>query len=178
MIAASFIGHLHLEWIAARIRLRESKREDFVAPGCRRQITALLIIVSPSDDLVFADRHVTREKGPHAGAFTEGGYCTLFSEGMRLAGRGGADDGIAQACAAVYDDEFEHMLGGIAGFRRLELGRQGWGLLRALTVEQSRQRVRMRQAQFDHPVPGARLEELVAVGAQPVAFDWARAGLR
>ena len=70
------------------------------------------------------------------------------------------------------------MLGGIAGFRRLELGRQGWGLLRALTVEQSRQRVRMRQAQFDHPVPGARLEELVAVGAQPVAFDWARAGLR
>src|SRR5437588_7365866 len=68
-------------------------------------------------DLRAEHRRRHGDLGAHAGAFTEGGYCTLFSEGMRLAGRGGVDDGIAHACAAVYDDEFEHMLDGIVGFR-------------------------------------------------------------
>ena len=37
--------------------------------------------------------------GERACFFTEGGYCTMFSEGMRLEGRGGVDDMIASACA-------------------------------------------------------------------------------
>ena len=55
------------------------------------------------------------EIGIRATKFSEGGYCTLFREGMRLQGRGGTDDLIAQACAAIYDDEFGHMLKGIIG---------------------------------------------------------------
>ena len=60
------------------------------------------------------------EIGARASKFSEGGYCTLFREGMRIAGRGGNDALIADACARVYDDEFEHMLGGIVG---LDAGR-------------------------------------------------------
>jgi hypothetical protein len=117
------------------------------------------------------------ELGAHAGLFTEGGYCTLFSEGMRLAGRGGADDAIARACALVHDDEFEHMLDGIAGFRELDLRAEEWDVLVTLTVEQSRQRIRMRQAQFGEPVTPDRVDELLAGRGEPVAFDWARARL-
>jgi hypothetical protein len=36
--------------------------------------------------------------GLRAHAFTEGGYCTLLSEGMKLEGRGGTESAIAQAC--------------------------------------------------------------------------------
>jgi hypothetical protein len=115
--------------------------------------------------------------GGHAGVFTEGGHCTLFSEGMGLAGGSEADDVIARACATVYEDEFDHMLDGIAGFREMALAPSEWDLLRELTVEQSRQRVLMRQAQFDHPVPPPRLGELLAGAGEPLGFDWARARL-
>ncbi len=42
--------------------------------------------------------------------FTEGGYCALFREGMKLGGRGGVDDAIAAACAEIHDEEFDHMM--------------------------------------------------------------------
>ena len=65
-------------------------------------------------------RHIEErgKLGVRACRFTEGGYCTLFREGMRLKGRGGADDLIAAACAEIYEDEFGHMLEGIAGLDR------------------------------------------------------------
>lgn len=126
-------------------------------------------------------RHAHRRQhgklGELAGIVTEGGYCTLFTEGMRLAGRGGADDLIASACALVHDDEFDHMVGGIAGLCDAGLSAAQWNLLADLTVEQSRLRVRMRDAQFDHPLDGARLDVLLTGGVSPLRFDWARARL-
>ncbi len=47
--------------------------------------------------------------GVVASAFTEGGCCTLYAEGMGRAGCGPADDVIAAACGPVYDDEVAHM---------------------------------------------------------------------
>lgn len=114
--------------------------------------------------------------GARAHAFTEGGYGTLYSEGMRLRGRGGVDELIADACAKVYEDEFDHMLLGIvevgAGLTPAE-----WTTLTELTVEQMRARIVMRNAQFGFPVSAGRERELVAGHCDPVAFDFARAGI-
>ena len=115
--------------------------------------------------------------GEHASAFTEGGYCTLYAEGMRLAGRGDADDAIAEACTLVYEDEFGHMLAWVGELGEAELEAAEWELLTQLTVEQSRLRVLMRAAQFDDPVEPDRLAQLVAGQGPPIAFDWTRAGL-
>jgi hypothetical protein len=95
---------------------------------------------------------------------------------MRLKGRGGADDAIARACALVYDDEFEHMLKGIAGLDSEGLAPAQWKLLGTLAVDQMRLRFPMRNAQFAKPVPDARIAELAAGRAAPVAFDYRRAG--
>ena len=73
----------------------------------------------PEEDALTATRHGQNAEygslGVRASRFTEGGYCTLFREGMRLKGRGGVDDMIAEACTKVYEDEFGHMLEGIIG---------------------------------------------------------------
>lgn len=125
-------------------------------------------------------RHRRRhgELGRRAQAFTEGGYCTLYAEGMRLAGRGGADDVIASACARVYDDEWDHMLAGIAGLDDMGLGPADWALLTELTVAQMRMRVQMRNAQFGRPLSDARLRAIDAGDVEPLSFDYRRAGLR
>jgi hypothetical protein len=116
------------------------------------------------------------EIGARASRLTEGGYCSLFSEGMRLKGRGGADDAIARACARVYDDEFEHMLKGIAGLDREGLRPADWTLLGTLAVDQMKLRFPMRNAQFAKPVPEPRIAEIAAGKTAPVAFDYKRAG--
>jgi hypothetical protein len=113
--------------------------------------------------------------GPRAVAFTEGGYCALFSEGMKLAGRGGIDDRIAAACARVFDDEFDHMLAGIVDIDDASLGANDWQTITDMTVEQLRARVRMRDAQFGHPLPAKRLTELLDGAGEPVKIDYRRA---
>ena len=60
------------------------------------------------------------ELGVHACEITEGGYCGLFREGMRLAGRGEVDDLIATACRLVYDD------GGKRASVLINLSNDGW----------------------------------------------------
>ena len=116
--------------------------------------------------------------GVRAAKFTEGGYCTLFREGMALAGRGGFDDMIAEACRRVYEDEFGHMLAGIVG-----LDDEGWteeqfALLESLVVEQLKHRVPIRNVQFSRPVPDARIAEILAGDIEPIAFDHAEAERR
>jgi hypothetical protein len=127
-------------------------------------------------DLRAAHRRAHGDIGARAARLTEGGYCGLFSEGMRLKGRGKADDLIAEACAKVYDDEFEHMLKGIAGLDREGLKPDEWQLLGRLAVEQMKLRLPMRNVQFAHAVPDARIEEMQEGKAKPVAFDYRRAG--
>lgn len=125
-------------------------------------------------------RHI-RERGKlgvRACRFTEGGYCTLFREGMRLKGRGGADELIAEACAEIYEDEFGHMLEGVAG-----LDREGWtagefALMEELVVDQLRHRIRMRNAEFSHPLPEERVEAIFNGDIEPEPFDFASAETR
>jgi hypothetical protein len=113
--------------------------------------------------------------GPRSHYFTEGGYCTLYSEGMKLKGRGGIDDMIAHACVRVYDDEFDHMLKGIAGMDD-NVSEDECRLLEELTAEQMRYRLYMRNSQFSFPVSAQRVEELCAGVSDPLEFDYARAG--
>ncbi len=114
--------------------------------------------------------------GMRACRFTEGGYCTLFSEGMKLEGRGGIDDLIAEACAKIHDDEFRHMLKGVIGLDMEDYAAADWDLLTALTVAQMKVRVRMRNAQFSRPLADARIEAILAGDIAPLEFDyaWAR----
>jgi hypothetical protein len=114
--------------------------------------------------------------GERAAAFTEGGYCTLYRAGMALAGGTALDDAIAAACAQVFEDELDHMLGGIAGLADAAFDADEWVLLERLTVAQGRGRIRMRNAQFGLPLSAARITELEAGRAEPVDFDYARAG--
>ena len=113
--------------------------------------------------------------GPRAHFFTEGGYCTLYSEGMKLKGRGGIDDLIAKACVRVYDDEFGHMLKGIAGMDD-KVSEDDFRLLEELTAEQMRYRIYMRNSQFSYAVSEQRVEELCSGILEPLEFNYERAG--
>lgn len=138
-----------------------------------------------ADEALGALRHEHRKKygaiGERACKFTEGGYCTLFSEGMTLAANPGGHDGrdgiIAEACAKVYDDEFGHMLKGVVGLDREGLTPDDWKLFEALTIEQLKSRILMRNDQFGKPLSDRRIRELHAGEAAPVAFDYAQAKL-
>ncbi len=116
------------------------------------------------------------ELGRRAESFTEGGYCTLYTAGRSLAGRGGIDDAIAAACATVVDDEWDHMIAGIAGLEHEALSAEDWDLLAALTAEQGRCRIRMRNAQFGEPLSSDALRAAEAGALSPIAFDFERAG--
>jgi hypothetical protein len=133
----------------------------------------------PENDALRALRagHVERfgALGRRAMRFTEGGYARLFAEGMRLRGRGGADDLVAEACSRVFDDEFEHMLGGIGGLAAEGLAEDDWKRLEELAAEQMRARIHMRSAQFEGPLPVTRIAELCAGAGEPLAFDYERA---
>ena len=115
--------------------------------------------------------------GMRACKFTEGGYCTLFFEGMRLKGKGGIEDKIAAACARVYDDEFEHMLAGIAGIAEENMAESDWRLFEKLVVEQLQHRIRMRNEQFSHPVSEARIQAIYRGEIEPLSFDFKKARL-
>jgi hypothetical protein len=115
--------------------------------------------------------------GRRAEAFTEGGYCTLYRAGMALKGGGALDDAIAAACGRVFDDEWDHMLHGIAGMAETPVPPEEWALLEALTLAQGRCRIRMRNAQFGYPLSVGRIRDLEAGSATPLVFDYARAGL-
>lgn len=134
----------------------------------------------PEDDelgeLRYKHRDEHGELGMRAARFTEGGYCTLFSEGMKLKDRAERHDGrdglIAEACAKVYDDEFGHMLKGIAGLDQENLSTEEWELLERLSIEQLRLRIKMRNAQFGHPLSDQRVEEIYAGKIEPMSFDY------
>jgi len=120
--------------------------------------------------------------GQRATSFTEGGYCTLFSEGMKLAHQAGGQHAranalIAEACAKVYEDEFGHMLKGIVGLDRETMTGADWKLLEALSVAQLKLRILMRNSQFGYPLASNRLAELLDGKARPLAFDYDKAQL-
>ncbi|MGR8920650.1 MAG: hypothetical protein ACU85V_13620, partial [Gammaproteobacteria bacterium] len=93
--------------------------------------------------------------------FTEGGYCTLYREGLKRAGKGPIDDALAHACRRVYDDEVDHMTKGIAGLDAAGLTAADWTLFTELTRAQLAARIHMRNAQFSHPLSAARIAEIL-----------------
>ena len=109
--------------------------------------------------------------GARATGFTEGGYCTLYSEGAKLKGRPGLDGRIGKACQKVYDDEFGHMMSGIVGIDAEGLSDGDWAELTRLTVEQLRLRLFMRNSQFSHPLSDERIKEILAGKIEPIRFD-------
>ena len=118
--------------------------------------------------------------GPGTGAaivrrFTEGGYCTMYSEGAALRGRPGLDGRIGAACQKVFDDEFGHMMAGVIGIDQENLSKTDWEEMVELTTEQLRMRLYMRNAQFSHPLSDARIKEIVAGKIEPMRFDFAKA---
>jgi len=135
----------------------------------------------PGDDRLGELRQAHRERhgeiGRRAALFTEGGYCTLFAEGMRLKGNGGRDELIADACARVYDDEFDHMLKGVVGLDDKTMSAADWDLLGELTAAQLKLRIRMRNEQFGGPLSDERIAAIERGEIEPLAFDWARAKL-
>jgi hypothetical protein len=79
--------------------------------------------------------------------------------------------------AKVYDDEFEHMLAGIAGIAEENLSDADWRLLETLVTEQLRQRIRMRNTQFSYPLSEERVQAIYRGDIRPLAFDYERAQL-
>jgi hypothetical protein len=120
--------------------------------------------------------------GVRASRFTEGGYCTLFREGMRARDIGGEFEAtnklIAAACTTIFEDEFGHMLEGIAG-----LDQEGWSanefkLMEELVIDQLQHRVRMRNAEFSFPLSGERVQDIWLGKIDPEPFDYAAAEAR
>jgi hypothetical protein len=64
------------------------------------------------------------------------------------------------------------MLLGIIGSDDSALTDRDWDTLRSYTVEQMKQRILMRNAQFSVPVDDARIEELLQGQGEPVKFDF------
>lgn len=115
------------------------------------------------------------EAGLRASRFSEGGYCTLFREGMRIAGEGGpharSNGLIARACTLVYEDEFGHMLQGIAGLDDEGLAPDDWSELTGLVVGLLRLRIPMRNGQFSYPLSGERIAAIYDGDIDPEPFD-------
>jgi hypothetical protein len=105
--------------------------------------------------------------GALAGVFTEGGGATLYAEGMALTGASTADRLIADACRAVHDEEVAHMKEGLDGLRARALDPADWVTLHTITVEQLRQRIVMRNAQFGHPLTPAEVANAQRGDATP-----------
>ena len=120
-------------------------------------------------------RRGANQRLARATGFTEGGYCTLYSEGAKLKGRSGLDGRIGKACQKVFDDEFGHMMYGVVGMAEDDMTAADWAELTEATCQILRLRLYMRNAQFSHPLSEQRLKEIFAGEIEPIAFDYARA---
>lgn len=154
---------------------------DAIRPAGTPNLNPAMLQEWPEEAALTALRYRHQDEhgalGMRACKFTEGGYCTLFAEGMALKGRGGVDDRIAAACALVYEDEFGHMLAGIANIGAERFSESEWRLLERLVVEQLRQRILMRNAQFSEPLSAERIQSIFEGDIAPLAFDYDKARL-
>jgi hypothetical protein len=154
---------------------------DEIRPAGTPKLNPHVLEPWPEEDALTALRYQHQDEhgaiGMRACKFTEGGYCTLFSEGMALAGKGGIDEKIAAACALVYEDEFGHMLAGMTGITDAGLKDADWQLIETLVVAQLQKRIYMRNGQFGYPLAEARIQAIFRGDIKPIAFDYAKAKL-
>jgi hypothetical protein len=151
--------------------------DSLLDPGEPR-ICANELTIWPEEDALASYRQSIRTgrgKLARASGFTEGGYCTLYSEGAKLQGRPGLDGRIGRACQKVFDDEFGHMMWGVIGTDMDDLTPGDWKELTEVTCEILRRRLFMRNAQFSHPVSKERMDEILTGKIKPVEFDYAKA---
>lgn len=129
-----------------------------------------------ADDELARIRYNYREKRGRAGdfavRFTEGGYCSMYSTGRRLAGSGELSDRIAKACGHVYTDEIGHMRDGFIRLSQSEQTAEQWDEMADMVRRILSQRLRMRNEQFSFPVSDARLEGIDGGDIEPMAFDY------
>jgi hypothetical protein len=151
--------------------------DSLLEPG-EEKLNANQLKVWPEEDALAKFRADIRRGGSkltRATGFTEGGYCTLYSEGAKLKGKPGLDGRIGRACQRVYDDEFGHMMYGIAGMEIEDLTAADWDELIDVTCAILKLRLYMRNAQFSHPLSDKRIAEIIAGQIEPIQFDYARA---
>ena len=152
---------------------------DELRPAGTPKLNPNILEPWPEEDALTALRYKHQDEhgaiGMRACKFTEGGYCTLFSAGMALKGRPGVDGRIAIACAKVFDDEFEHMLAGIAGIAEENLTAADWKLMERLVTAQLMARIRMRNAQFSFPLSQERIAAIGRGEIPPIRFNYERA---
>ncbi len=121
-------------------------------------------------------RYEYREKSRRLGyftvRFTEGGYCSMYSAGMRLAGTGELNDHIARACEQVFVDEIGHMRSGMVALSGQQLSAADWDEIAVMTRRILLQRIHMRNEQFSYPLPDERIRAIAAGEIAPMAFDY------
>lgn len=129
-----------------------------------------------ADDELARMRYEYREKrgklGYFAVRFTEGGYCSMYRAGMRLAGTGELNDRIARACAQVYNDEIGHMRAGFVGLARQQLSAAEWEEVAEMVRKILLQRIHMRNEQFSFPLAAERIRAIAAGDIEPMEFDY------
>lgn len=154
---------------------------DALAPEGTGKLTPNMLANWPEGEALDQFRIKMRadhgDLGVTALRFTEGGYCTLYSEGAKLTGRGGTDEMIGAACKKVYDDEYIHLLRGIAGINDADLDDGEWEKLEELVVAQLRMRITMRNGQFGRPLSDERIAAIHNGDIDPIEFDYEKAQL-
>ena len=135
-------------------------------------------LVGWEEDRQLAELRLTHKRedaalGARAARLTEGGFCTLFSSGMRLAAQdtgphARANTLIAAACHGVYHDEYEHMRAGLVGLDGEGHGEAEWRALERMATAQARSRIAMRNAQFGYPLAGEVLAAALAGRLTPL----------
>ena len=110
--------------------------------------------------------------GHFASRFTEGGYCSMFVAGMRLAGTGALNDHIAKACEQVYNDEIGHMRLGFVGLAQQTLAAEEWDAVADMVRTILIQRLHMRNEQFGYPLSDTRLKAIQTGDIEPTPFDY------
>ena len=160
--------------------------DQLALPG-ESKINPQMLKQSWKEDLQLAELRFSHKRensilGIRAIRITEGGYCTLFSEGMKLVNHtessnphSQANKLIAAACSTVYHDEYSHMIKGIMGLEKEQLTMDEWAILERMTIEQLKSRILMRNSQFSHPLSKTRVREILEGKCQPIVFDYEKA---
>jgi len=117
--------------------------------------------------------HIARTEGDlgaFVNKFSEGGGSSMYRAGMEING-GELEQRMATAFSVIFTDEIDHMQKGADGLRRVVKTPEQWDKVKRLTREVARQRVRMRNDMFGHPLSEERLQEIDEGKIEPFHRD-------